>query len=386
MSRFVFDVADRGDDAAMRSFLRSTTMPGRVQLAFLREPSYFAPGGRFGSFHQTIVCRDTAPPPSPGSTADESSEVVGLGCRSVRDVHLDGRPTPVGYLSMLRSAERVRSGLLLARGYRYLRELHADGAAPCYLTTIAEGNEVAHDVLTSGRAGLPRYRPAGRYLTFAVAARAARRRRGSEEGQRLADDHEEVIRFLGSHGKSRQFYPVIERADFDGAPPHLGPASPCFAGIGLDDIAIRRDDDGRIVATMALWDQRSFRQTVIRGYGPTLHRLRPAHNATRWLHRRPRLPEPGSTLQEGYVALTAIENDDADTADGLLGDLLGRANGRGLDYVLFGCHEDDPLASVAAQRAFLTYTTRVFVVTWSDLGAEPDYDPTIPIHLEVGCL
>ena len=162
--------------------------------------------------------------------------------------------------------------------------------------------------------------------------------------------------------------------------------TPCFAEIGLDDIAVRRDDHGRIVATMALWDQCPFRQTMVRGYGRALRRLRPLHNATARVHRRPRLPEPGAILNEGYVALTAIHDDDLELADDLLRDLLGRAEARGLDYLLFGCHEHDPLRSVAARRAFLTYTTHVFVVSWPELGPEPDYDPSIPIHLEVGCL
>ena len=36
-------------------------------------------------------------------------------------------------------------------------------------TTIAEGNEMALRILTSGRAGLPMYHPAGRYHTIAIA-------------------------------------------------------------------------------------------------------------------------------------------------------------------------------------------------------------------------
>ncbi|MGI9614318.1 MAG: hypothetical protein ACR2QO_15515, partial [Acidimicrobiales bacterium] len=134
------------------------------------------------------------------------------------------------------------------------------------------------------------------------------------------------------------------------------------------------------------WDQRPFRQTVVRGYDRLLTRVRPAYNATARLHRRPLLPAPGETLAEGYVALTAVEGEDLDLADGLLVEILQKARARGMGYVLFGCHEDDPLASVAKHRSFLTYTTHTFVVTWPEFGPEPAYDHTLPIHLEVGCL
>ena len=414
MSRFRFELAGPSDDAALRAFLRSSTMPGRIELAFHREPSYFAPGGRFGPIQQTIVCRDGSTVATGGHAAER--EIVGMACRAVRDVHIDGRPGPIGYLSMLRSAERVRSGMLLARGYRYLRALHADGAAPCYLTTIADGNDVALDILTSNRAGLPRYRPAGRYLTFAIATRVSSRRRPRHDTQwdpgrddvppqrgcaDAADiDIDEIVGFLAGHGTRRQFYPVVDRGDFDldrtdrngqhppGAPAPAGHGStePTFAGIGLDDITVERDRAGRIVGTMALWDQRPFRQTVVCGYDRTLRAVRRAHNATARLHRRPRLPAPGERLDEGYVALTAIEGDDPTVAESLLDATLARAGTRGLDYVLFGCHETDPLVAVAERRSFLTYTTHVFVVSWPEIAPEPTYDRTLPIHLEVGCL
>ena len=313
---------------------------------------------------------------------------------------------------MLRSAERVRSGMLLARGYRYLKQLHRDGAAPCYLTTIADGNDVALDVLTSNRAGLPRYRPAGRYRTFAIATRpkvafpGRPRARRPQAVPNAADPvgFEEVVSFLASHGKGRQFYPVISRADFDCADfdradlnragtvradtvRESGPRpGTTFAGIGLDDIAVRRNGRGHVIATMALWDQRPFRQTVVHGYDPVLAKLRPAYNATTRLHRRPPLPAAGETLAEGYVALTAVEGDDLALADGLLTEILEKARTRGMAYVLFGCHEADPLASVAKHRSFLTYTTHTFVVTWPEFEPEPAYDHTVPIHLEVGCL
>jgi hypothetical protein len=402
MSRFRFELADSTDateDAAIRSFLRTSTMPGRIELAFLREPSYFAPGGRFGPFHQTIVCRDSRAAnlaaAKPTAKADDPrpaagrGEIVGLACRSVRDVHIDGRPSPIGYLSALRSAERVRSGTLLARGYRYVESLHGDGAAPCYLTTIADGNQVALEVLTSNRAGLPRYRPVGRYLTFAIATRPRLerlRRSGGRSPTRTGRpaDIDEVISFLASHGKSRQFYPVIDRSDFDGGPDRA--VQPTFAGLALDDIAVGRASDGRIVATMAVWDQRAYRQTVVCGYDRTLRSLRPVHNVTASLLGRPRLPAPGEQLGEGYVALAAVEGDRPDVADSLLSETLRRASARGLDYVLFGCHENDPLVPVAERRSFLTYTTHAFVVSWPDIEPEPRYDPELPIHLEVGCL
>ena len=128
MTRFRFELATPDDDAGLREVFRETTMPGMIGLQFLREPNFFESNCVLGGFHQTIVCRDT-----------DTGEIIGCGCRSVRELNVDGRLESVGYLSMLRGKKPFRSLGLMARGYRFLSELHQDGKANFYLTTIAEG-------------------------------------------------------------------------------------------------------------------------------------------------------------------------------------------------------------------------------------------------------
>src|SRR5262245_1238603 len=139
-------------------------MAGRVSVAFHRDPDYFAGAVTDGRFRQVIACRDK-----------ESGRIIGFGTRSVMDRHVNGERRPIGYLAGLRGLQEYRNRGLLARGFAYLRRQHADGLAPLYLTTIAEGNATAMEVLIGGRAGLPRYHFAGRYHTLAL--RPARGRR-----------------------------------------------------------------------------------------------------------------------------------------------------------------------------------------------------------------
>lgn len=113
MSRFEFDLATRADDAELRAILAATPMPGRISVSFRREPSFFAAAGVEGPFHQVVVCRDR-----------QQNRIAGFGCRSVRQRYVNGRPTPVGYLSGLRALPEYRGLGLVARGYRYFRELH----------------------------------------------------------------------------------------------------------------------------------------------------------------------------------------------------------------------------------------------------------------------
>src|SRR5262245_12270492 len=163
MSRYRFDFATEADDADLRRVLAETPMPGRIAVSFRREPSYFGAAAVDGRFRQVVAAHDL-----------DSGRIVGFGSRSVSQRYVNGLPTPIGYLSSLRLLEGHRNRGLLARGYAHFRRLHADGRAPVYLTTIAEGNTLALRLLTSGRAGLPRYHPDGRFLTAAISWRGHR--------------------------------------------------------------------------------------------------------------------------------------------------------------------------------------------------------------------
>src|SRR5262245_56306747 len=160
MPPYRIERAGEADDADLRAILAATPMEGAAVVSFRRDPSYFAAAVVEGRFREVIACRDL-----------RTGRLVGFGARAVSPRHVNGVPEPVGYLSTLRLLEGHRNRGLVARGYAFLRKLHADGRTPLYLTTIAEGNRTALEVLTSGRAGLPAYHFAGNYHTTALPAR-----------------------------------------------------------------------------------------------------------------------------------------------------------------------------------------------------------------------
>src|ERR1051325_6536319 len=135
-SQFQFELAGRGDDADLRHVLSGPPMAGRIAVGFRREPSWFDAAVVDGHTRQVVACRDTM-----------TGRIIGFGCRSLRELYVNGRATTVGYLSSLRLLPEHRSLGLVARGYAYFRRLHADGRTPFYLTTIAEGNEMALRIL-----------------------------------------------------------------------------------------------------------------------------------------------------------------------------------------------------------------------------------------------
>jgi hypothetical protein len=337
-----FELARAEDDAELRALLRRTPMPGRVSLAFLREPSFFIAEEQGNIESQVIVARDVA-----------SGAIVGAGCRSIRRMYVNGRETTAGYLSMLRGVPEVRGGTGLARGYRFLRALHADGKAPFYVTTILDENVAAASLLSSGRAGLPTYERVGSLRTFLIPI--ARRRRSRVTAALVAADAS-----LDLWNRRHQFAPV-------------SPAP-------LPLYAIKRGDE--TLGTFAVWDQQSFKQTVVTSYAPRVRMARPFYNALARLHGRPRLPDVGEPIRLVYGA--CISADDPNVFDALLDHACAQWSGRGHDYLAIGLSRDHLLSPAAAARAARTIDSSIYIVYWNE-KERPALDGRLP-HLEIATL
>ncbi|HMC65974.1 MAG TPA: hypothetical protein VKI65_13630 [Gemmataceae bacterium] len=375
MSRYRFELATPADDADLRAILAATPMPGPISVTFRREPSYFEAAVVEGGFRQVVACRDTS-----------SRRLVGFGARAIREVFVNGRATSIGYLSSLRLLEPHRNQGLVARGYAFFRRLHTDNRTPLYLTTIAAGNARALAILTAGRAGLPAYHYSGDYQTAAIAMPAGKRRplRSAAGGKdleiRLAkrEDLAALMGFLQDVGPRRQFFPCYTAEDFF-------TEHGTFRGLHPQDILLAYKH-GRLVGTLAGWDQQSFRQTVVEGYQGVLRCLRPVYNCWARLRRHPRLSATGESIRYVMAALLAVADDNPAVFRALLEALLGRVAVGRTDYLLIGLHEADPLLPVVRAYRPTWYTTRLYIACWEDgEKLRAALDSRCP-YLELGCL
>ena len=63
---------------------------------------------------------------------------------------------------------------------------------------------------------------------------------------------------------------------------------------------------GRLLGCIALWDQRPFKQVMIRSYSPHVRRWRWLHNTLIPITGQPCLPKPGSPLDHVYLSNVAL--------------------------------------------------------------------------------
>jgi hypothetical protein len=365
-------LAGHSHDAAIREIMRQTPMPGRIQVAFGREPDFFHGLSVEGKQNQVYVVLD-------------QETVVAMGCRCIKPVYVNGQRMNLGYLGGLRLRESARRGLVLAKLYGFLKEQHQDGKVPAYLTTIVEENQEAKAILTSGRAGLPTYTDWGTYWTYAV--NLCRRQRGPGEavirgGPITIECGESVplerlVSFINREGHRRQFFPAIDPGDF---------GTDYLRNLALRDFLVA-SREGEIIGVVAKWDQRDFKQNLICGYAGSLRLFRPALNAWMTIGGFRPLPKPGECLNMFYVAFICIQDDDPEVLQMLLQRLSFENRDSGYHHLLVGFHERDNLRNAMEAFRCVRYASRLYLVCWDGgMGFVKSLDQSKIPYLELAAL
>jgi len=346
--RFDVRVAAAADDEDVRRLLREHALPGDVALTFEREPDSAIAAGIEGDVHQTMVARERA-----------GGRIAGIASRAERDVFLNGRPARLGYLGQLRADLRGhRVGALLDEGFAFCRSLHEQGHVPAYLTAIVEQNHAARRLLCGLRSpSAPRFVRAGGLVTLAI-PRARRQRlrvpAGIEIRQGSVELLPDIVACLDRNGRRCQFTPRWTIDDLLSArrTPGLEPRDFLVAIAG-----------GRVTGCAAIWDQRGFKQAIVRGYSRRLARWRRVVNlAGSWLDV-PALPAIGRPLPFVYLSHVAIDDDRPDVAAALVSEARRRLPA-GVSYMVTAFAEGSPMLLAAGRHR--TYRSVLYLACWPD--------------------
>jgi hypothetical protein len=385
LSEFIFDLATPADDPAIRRLLANNPVPGQVTVTYEREPDYFLGCGTMGRFCQVLVAR-----------CQPDGEVAAVATRTTRPLFVNGQIEEVGYIGQLRVDERFRGRWVVSGGFHYFHHLHADGRVAGYITTIIEGNTQAQGLLVErARRHFPIYREVDRLCTVAIILKkplfrlcSRNRHHAPEQSLPLGrtaleirpatlTDLPAIVAFLQQYGAAKQFFPVYTQNDFCTGPTTLG--------FQVEDFIIARRQ-GEIVGIIGLWDQSSFKQTVVRVYKGTLGRLRLLYNGWLRLSGAKPLPSPGQPIHFAYASFICIAENSRDIFGTLLHQVYNLAVERGYAYLMVGLSTRDPLLEVAQGYTHIPYFSRLYTVCWPDEAAFHErLDQRIP-YVEIASL
>lgn len=355
-----FEVANRMDDADLRRLLRSNPMAGRISLTLEREPNYFADASLPGERKETILAR-------------ESGRVVCVGSCTVRQRFVNGLPRRVGYLGGLRlDAEFAGRFDIIRRGYEFFHERQAASPAEYYFTTIVSDNLRAQRLLERNLPGMPKYEFIGELVTLLLPVRRWRIAAGSVQAVLPGCGEPEIVGLLNQCNRQYQFAPCWTTSELAALSP-LG-----FQEQGY--YCVRRGSE--LTGVGALWDQRSYKQTVVRSYDPWLALLRPALNLAARCVGSSRLPAPGETLPHAFLSHLALASGQTHELVRVVKGIGRLALERKIAFLTMTFATEDPrLATMRTHFRAREYRSRLYTVHWSGMGGaagELDKRPAAP--------
>lgn len=348
-SRFRFEQAAAQDSKEILRILEDAPFKGKISLLYTRRPDACLSFKQEGEDVYIIVARDT-----------KYNKIAGFGACAIRTLFVNGSPARIGYLFGLRIARAyLKKFPILHRGYAYLRTLHQTKNIACYITTILEDNLPAQTLLEKRRAFMPTYHPFGKYEIFALMTGRTRKSRlsrlASYSFRRAAiSDLPALITFLHEQGQQFQFFPILTESTL---------RSETFPGLRVENFWLMQDTEGEFLAAGALWDQRSYKQYVLQGYGGYFKWFYPFAKLLP-LFGFPALPAPGSTLAFCTLSFWTVKDRNPELFSLFLEQMTLAA--ASFPFLLVGIHEAHPLHSILQKRPHISYRSNVYLVFWEE--------------------
>lgn len=354
------------DEAIIRQLLREAPMHGAVHVSLQREPNANLAAAIQGRKHDTVLVMNSS-----------DDRVLGVGSRSVRSLYINGKVRPVGYLSQLRAQPGSNGLRRLRAGFNAIERTRSDDDFHCDFTSIIEDNTVAVRMLERGLPGLPVYRLLARLTTFLIPASTRAKKSQYEVEIAGAEDLRHIVTCLQNYLSQYQFSPYWDERT-------LQDQRLCY-NLSVEDFLVIRDSE-RVSASVAIWDQRNFKQVIVNGYSRAVSNIRPLLNTLLFLLRKPRLPTAPSELNLAYLSHLAVENNDPDKLTGLINAARHAAVERGIDYLALGLTTVHPLHRVVSESfPNYQYASRLYTVHWDKAAMIDPIRGRIP-HVEVAVL
>lgn len=347
-SKYQYSLATAADGKDLLALYESDPFTGAISLLYTRRPNPYTSFSREGDRIILPIMRDTT-----------NGRLCGAGCCVLRKAYVNGVIKNTAYLTGLKIAPDYQRRIpYIANVYQKMFSL-TEAEVDLYYTTILKENIPAQKLLEKRRRGMPEYRCICDYTVFCFIPPKMRRdpiyslEKGNVSG--LESFYEERLKHYNLSPPGVHIYGLQPQAFY----------------------TLRRG--GRIVAACVLWDQRDWKQYIIKGYRGLFNILK--HLPVRWLGY-PDLPKENTIANYASVTMCFVEHNDLKLASYFLSQVAKRESR--YDFFLFGLTHQHPLQGLFQRIKHVKYQSKLYTVhNTEEAGEVLDHRP---INLEVGLL
>jgi hypothetical protein len=361
----VVRLATEHDNAALIELAAACPMQGDLSLRIDRAPDFFALNRLEGDRWKVAVVDGARGGP------------VACVATAERRVWMQGRPTTMVYAGDLKvhpDSRDTRTADALERFVAETARETAGDRTPVLLTVLA-GNS-AMERRAAGPRGLPRLHRFATLHSFAVPLlwRRAIDVSGIRVRPAAPRDLEDMAGLWSTIAATRQFAPVL---DVDAMTRWIDSAP----GLEIDNYLLARDQSGRLLGFVGVWDQRSLKTLRVLRYSSSLAILRSLMTVAAPFVGAAVPPEIGAPLHHANAIHLCVPLGCADVLRSLV--LAAYDRLRGSDHLFLNIAVDarEPITSalrglLAAPTAIHAYAT----MPWGEWRGAPLDDR--PLHFE----
>lgn len=347
-SRFEFGLALPEDSGQILEIFESMDFKGDISVLFTRRPDPYKSLMKDGEGAVIPVIREA-----------QSGKICAVGCCIIRKAFINGEVRNTGYLTALKVLPEYRRKLPnISDVYSFLHE-QSEAKVDIYYTTILKDNITAQKLLEKRRKSMPQYKYIGDYTVFCF-----------KTGNHITSSN---YTFKQGGDKAVDEFYKRQLPSYN-----FSPANMDLFGITVDDYYSLRDANGEIVAACALWNQQSYKQYIIKGYGGVFRFLK--YLPLNWMGY-PKLPKVDLPANYASIAMFMVKDNSMEIARYFLRKVAQHS--KKYDFLMLGLFQNHPLNGAFEKIRYIKYQSKLYTVNWNNNGIDLD---NRPVNLEVGLL
>ena len=276
-----------------------------------------------------------------------NNSLAGFGAVTTQERYLNGLPKKICYLSTLRLLPAHRGKGLTSKGFKFLKRQPL--GAHIFMASLINSSKLAFRILMQQRRDYPTFYPIGEIETRLIFLRKGNSNGKSptiEVNSLKPSESAAALQFLRSQGKHKHFflrYTTLRNLNLS----------------SKDYVAARQD--GKIIGLCAIWDQRPFKQIIVKSYGlfapvVALYNHLPFKTTSN-------LPKSGEQLNLAYVSHLVVNNNNPDVLQAMLSHIEKNYSSK-LPFLAIGLHSQDPLCAALANFRGIKYKSTLFIAAW----------------------
>ena len=326
---FIRNATDQ-DDIQLVHLMQETMPSNGMVLSFERKPSYF----------NASRTQYTRPDVKLFCLKDQPDQIVGMVNFGVKRVYVNHQIHEIPYVADLRLNRNFKGKKIISLMMAFVRSYFPHDQI--FQSVVLEDNQVARNVLHNPRATNITPYEYDEIATYTVSKVAKPLQRLNFSLKKLdASQIDEVNAFIESMKQFYNFLPVYNFNELaQGDHPH-------WRGMQLADFKLLYLDN-ELVAIFGLWNQKTFKQTIVTKYSLLLKLLRPFYNLYAGITGHILLPEEKQHFQYLMLHSPLCDPNRAD----IFAELLYQAHLATRDQKQSFCitlAKDDPRNSVMQQ-------------------------------------